>query len=214
MELNKRLDQFFLNNSRILEKEVELAELDKNETVLEIGAGDGRLTRLLSKHSNVVAIEIDRRFAPLLGKISCKTIYGDALKIIPKLDFDKVVSNIPYSLSQPILMALLKKKWKIAVLIVQKEFAQKLLEPGDKLYLVVNDCCNVAKIMDVPAGEFEPTAIDSMMILLEQKKTMDDNFWMFLTSLFRHKNKVIKSLGKRPRHLTVEEAMTLFDKTI
>ena len=140
----KSWDQFFIQNDSVLDKEVELAELNSNDTVLEIGAGFGNLTEKLAEKARVIAIEKDKRFLPYLKNIKNITaIHGNALKLLEEksLKFNKIISNIPYSLSKKILLEILKRKWKIAVLIVQKEFAEKF-SGGSKLSLLVHDCCD------------------------------------------------------------------------
>ncbi len=195
MHLNKRLDQFFLKNRSIINEEAEAAELAENDIVLEIGAGDGKLTSKLAEKCNVIAIEIDKRFIPELKKIrNAEIICGDALKILRQkregkivLDFNKIVSNIPYSLSKKILLELMRHKWDSVVIIVQKEFAQKIAS-NSRLSLLIEDCCEFEIIGYVPASAFVPTAVDSALIRLRQKKLMDERFWRFLNRIY-HKNK-------------------------
>lgn len=195
MHLKKHLDQFFLKNDSIINEEVEAASLSENDNVLEIGAGDGRLTRNLAEKCNVIAIEIDERFSPELKKIrNAEIICNDALKILRQkregknsIAFNKIVSNIPYSLSKKILLELMRHEWDSAVLIVQKEFSQKMIS-GSKLALLIEDCCEFEIIGYVPAVAFVPVAVESALIRLRQKKLMDELFWSFLNKIY-HKNK-------------------------
>lgn len=203
MELNRHLDQFFLADESIINEEVEAAGLSEDDIVLEIGAGDGGLTRKLAGKCRVVAIEIDKRFMPQLKGIkNAEIICDNVLKILRQkregkniIVFNKIVSNIPYSLSKKIILEILKHEWSIAVLVVQKEFAQKLAG-GSRLSLLVEDCCDYDVIGFIPAGAFEPPAIDSALIRLKQKKTMDTDFWNFL-GRFYHKNKNVKNVAKK-----------------
>ncbi len=203
MHLNKRLDQFFLKNGSIINEEAEAAELAENDNVLEIGAGDGKLTSKLAEKCNVIAIEIDKRFIPELKKIrNAEIICGDALKILKQkregrnnICFNKIVSNIPYSISKKIILEILRHKWNNAVMIVQKEFAQKLAGES-KLSLLVEDCCEFEIIGYVPASAFVPTAIDSALIRMRQKKLMDEHFWSFLNKIY-HKNKNVKNTADK-----------------
>lgn len=218
----KGRDQFFLQDEEILDFEAGLARLKQGDTVLEIGAGTGNLTRKIAKHANVVAIESDARFLSLLKDIdNADVIIGDALEILQakKLEFNKIVSNIPYSLSQKILVELLQHKWEIAVLCVQKEFAEKLQEKS-KLGIAVNDCCGLTYASDVPAAAFYPEAVDSSIVLLRQRRLLDPAFWQFLDAIYRKKNRntknVVKNapegLAKKKIHqLSVEELKILFE---
>ncbi len=205
MHLNRHLDQFFLADESVINEEVEAARLSGDDIVLEIGAGDGRLTRKLAGKCRVVAIEIDKRFMPQLKGIkNAEIICDDALKILRQkregkigVEFSKIVSNVPYSLSKKIILEILKHEWSIAVLVVQKEFAQKLAG-GSRLSLLIEDCCDYDIIGFIPAGAFMPPAVDSALIRLKQKKMMDSDFWNFLNK-FYHKNKNARNVaGKCP----------------
>lgn len=204
MELNKRLDQFFLEDESILSEEIETAKLTRNDIVLEIGAGDGRLTRKIAERCMVIAIEIDKRFAPQLKKISnAEVIFDNALKILRqkregKIDvkFNKIVSNIPYSISKKIVLEILKHEWDTAVLIVQKEFAQKITS-GSRLSLLIEDCCLFEIVGYIPAGAFTPPAADSALIRLKQKKVMDKDFWNFINKLYNQKNKNLRNVVEK-----------------
>lgn len=226
IKLLKSRDQFFLQDEELLGFEVQLAKLSSKDTVLEIGAGTGNLTRKIAAHCNVIAIEIDERFLPELGKISnTKVMHNDVMKVLAdkrngkiQIPFNKIISNIPYSISQDLLIELLRHNWESAVLCVQREFAQKF-QTKSKLAIAVNDCCELRYMADVPAEAFHPKAVDSAIILLKQKKLLDFSFWQFLDIIYSKKNKnarnVIKNvpekLGKKKIHqLTIEELKELF----
>lgn len=124
----------------------EYAQLSSSDTVLEIGAGDGRLTMMLAeKAGKVMAVEKDGNLVELLKKTitdknisNVEIIHGDAMEVdFPK--FNKIVSNLPYQISSPItfkLFGLVKKyKWSLAILTYQKEFAQRFFaKPCERNY--------------------------------------------------------------------------------
>ncbi|MBS3052890.1 MAG: hypothetical protein J4469_00145 [Candidatus Aenigmarchaeota archaeon] len=224
----KSRDQFFLQDEELLDFEVQLAKLGGKDTVLEIGAGAGNLTRKIAAHCNAIAIEIDERFLPELGKISnTKVMHNDAMKVLAdkrngkiQIPFNKIISNIPYSISQDLLVELLRHSWESAVLCVQREFAEKLQAKG-KLAVAVNDCCGLRYMANVPAEAFYPKAVNSSIIMLKQKKLLDYNFWQFLGILYSKKNKNVrniikdapKELAKKKVHqLTTEELKETFQK--
>ncbi|MBI2233189.1 MAG: hypothetical protein HYU56_04670 [Candidatus Aenigmarchaeota archaeon] len=224
----KSRDQFFLQDEELLDFEVHLAKLGSKDTVLEIGAGTGNLTRKIAAHCSAIAIEIDDRFLPELGKISnTKVMHSDAMKVLAdkrngkiQIPFNKIISNIPYSISQDLLIELLRHSWSIAILCVQREFAEKLQAKG-KLAVAVNDCCGLRYMSDVPAEAFYPKAVNSSIIMLKQKKLLNYNFWQFLGILYRKKNKnarniikdAPKELAKKKVHqLTIEELKETFQK--
>ncbi len=199
IRISKRLDQHFLLDNDILEREIELAGLEKGDVVLEIGPGIGNLTKLISERCKVTAIEKDRQFSALLK--GYKVIYGDALDLVKTVKFSKVVSNIPYSISQPLLLELLKCKWKKTVLVVQKEFALKMLAKS-KLAVFVNDCCDFEIDRFIPGSSFYPPAVDSALVVLEQRKPMDEKFWKFLCRIYTDKNRNVKNVARNcPKEL-------------
>ncbi|MBI2578254.1 MAG: hypothetical protein HYW26_00935 [Candidatus Aenigmarchaeota archaeon] len=189
-------DQFFLADNSTLDFEVELAGLSPSDAVLEIGAGPGNLTRKIAGKCGVVAIEEDKRFLPLLRKVeNTEVIIGDALQALEEkrsgkqyFTFNKIISNIPYSLSQKLLIELLQHEWSIAVLCVQKEFAEKLWKK-EAVAAAVADCCDSDIVRIVPATAFYPPAVDSAIIILRQKSLLNTDFWSFLKITYAKRNR-------------------------
>jgi len=144
----KHLGQNFLYDPSILKKIIRAAGISNEDTVVEIGPGPGRLTRLLADNAKkVIAIELDGElFERLKGDFiayrNVELIHGDALKF----QFDdigkfKVVANIPYYITTPIIFRLLEaKKWlKTMTLTIQKEVAERIIaKPGKKDYGVLS----------------------------------------------------------------------------
>jgi len=148
---------------------------------------------------------------------------ADALEFLEpmrgKKVFNKIVSNIPYSISQELLLEFFRHEWEIAVLIVQKEFAEKL-KSKERLGMLMSDVADVKIVKTVPAGYFYPTAVPSSLVVLKQKKMLDDKFWDFLCTLKPNKNvgSMIKqapaALAKKKVHqLTLAELKQLYKLT-
>lgn len=225
---DKSRDQFFLVDSRILDKEAELLDLKEKDVVLEIGAGFGSLTVRLAQKGRVLAVETDPGLCQFLRRIkNTVAMNNDALKILEEArrdgrtgTFDKVAGNIPYSISQDILLELLRHPWSAAVLCVQKEFADKLQDRREKLFYLLDGCCDIKEVMKVPAEKFYPPAVDSTIIILRQKKIMDDSYWKFLQKLFRARNRNVgnvfpdapqKLRGKKAGQLASGEMKRLYE---
>ncbi len=203
---SRRLGQHFLINERVIEREIEHAELSGDDVVLEIGAGIGNLTKyLLSTGCKVVAIERDPLMVRVLKErfpgARLQIICGDATKVeLPQ--FDKVVANLPFVISSAITFRLLKHEFKKAVLIYQKEFAQRLVaKPGTRAYSRVSVACYYfaeAKLLQrVPRGAFyPPPEVDAAMVeLIPRRKRLpvDEEFFLrFLAALFPYKRKTLK----------------------
>src|SRR3989338_1318375 len=132
IRLSKKLDQHFIVDDRILKREVDYAAVTSEETVLEIGPGIGTLTKhLASSAKKVIVVEKDKKFEPFLKEIpNTEVIIGDALKI----DFpecDKILSNMPYSISSGLTFKIIAQPISVAVCCVQKEFAERMIaKPG------------------------------------------------------------------------------------
>ena len=216
----KDFDQYFLTDDRTLAEEVALAKLTPKDTVLEVGAGIGNLTLHLAKKSKVLAVEKDYGFTHVLKSMpNTETIMGDALEFLApmrgKKIFNKIVSNIPYSISQELLLEFFRHEWDIAVLIVQKEFAQKLASK-ERLGMIMSDMAEVKVGRTIPASYFYPIAVPSSIVVIKQKKKLDEAFWQFLCSLKPNKNASMTKnaptvLAKKKVHqLTLGELKTLY----
>ncbi len=145
---NKRYGQNFITDSNLLKAIVSDAEVTDNDTVLEIGAGAGALTACIAdKAKHVVSYEIDRGLKPLLdqaltGYINVELIYADFMKVdaselLAKLGKSfKVVANLPYYITSPIIMRLIEQDLgESLTIMVQEEVAARLTAlPGGKDY--------------------------------------------------------------------------------
>ncbi len=224
---NKELGQHFLQDDKTLDEEVALARLTSKDVVLEVGAGLGNLTIRLSKKAKVLAVEKDYSFSRILKNIpNTDLVLGDALEFLESLreskasgKFNKIVSNIPYAISQDLLLEFFRHKWDVCVVVVQKEFAEKL-KSKERLGLVMSELAEVKIVKQVPANYFYPSAVPSSLILLKQKKLIDDNFWKFISGLKPNKNAGVAVKGapaalakKKVHQLTLAELKTLFKLT-
>lgn len=147
IHMNKKLGQNFLIDEQAVNSIVEAANIKPGDAVLEIGPGIGTLTQGLAEAgANVTAVELDRRLLEVLSKTlegyeNVRIVYGDILKVnIPEIMGTtnyKVVANLPYYITTPIIMGLLEAKLPIDVLVtmVQKEVAERMVaKPGTKDY--------------------------------------------------------------------------------
>jgi 16S rRNA (adenine1518-N6/adenine1519-N6)-dimethyltransferase len=212
--MKTKLGQNFLINKKVAEKEVEYASINAHDTVLEIGPGRGVLTNLLaSKAKKVVAVEIDKKLVEKLREILPKNvelINKDVLKMdfknLPK--FNKVVSNLPFQISSPFTFKLLDYDFELAVLIYQKEFAERMIaKPKTSNYsrLSVNVYYKAycEKLGIVPKSCFSPQPkVDSCIIKLVPRKSpafdvLDERFFFDLTrNLFNFRRKKIGTIVK------------------
>jgi len=151
LRADKRLGQNFLVSEDHVRRIAEAAELSPGDTVLEIGPGIGTLTQALAETgASVVAVELDKRFLPVLEKTlgaykNVRVIWGDVLKldILKEVGAQtfKVAANLPYYITTPIIFALLEQKLPLErlVVMVQKEVAERVVaKPGKKDYGVLS----------------------------------------------------------------------------
>ncbi|MGC8516468.1 MAG: 16S rRNA (adenine(1518)-N(6)/adenine(1519)-N(6))-dimethyltransferase RsmA [Candidatus Acidifodinimicrobium sp.] len=196
----------FLKNKAIMDKIIEAAELDKNDIVLEIGSGDGRLTeKIASKAKKVYAVEkdlflIDKSKVKLSNYKNIEFINQDILEMPFPRDVNKIISNLPYSIASPITERIIRfmnnHVDSIAVLMYQKEFGERMLAaPGytdySMLTIFCTYTCSITKIMDVSKANFRPIpSVDSIVIKIKPKNIkIDDNFINFCKLIFQHKKK-------------------------
>ena len=172
---NKDKEQHFLVNVEILDKEIDEANISKEDKIIEIGAGDGKLTReLIKKAGWVLAFEIDTRFEKNLKKIqeeagNLEVSYSSALDSSWN-GFNKIVSNIPYSLSGVILEKAISDNIEELTLIVGENF-KETLESQEKIGLIANLFFNIEFINKVDKNSFFPEPrVNSWLIKLKRKK--------------------------------------------
>lgn len=186
-KFTKSLGQNFLVDDSVPRDIVAGAEVNKEDLVIEIGPGVGTLTaQLLNAAKRVVAIELDKDLIPILNEElgsneNFSLVHNDALKvdfneIIGEEKSVKLVANLPYYVTTPIIVKLLKEnyKFKSLTIMVQKEVAERMnAEPGNKDYgalsLLVQYYCTTSIVRKVPPTCFIPRPkVDSIVIRLDR----------------------------------------------
>ena len=193
IKMSKKLGQNFLIKRGIVDEIVKAADLHDGEPVLEIGPGIGTLTQGLAQSgANVTAIELDTRLLEVLDTTlaqygNVKIVHGDVLKLdvlsIMNHEPFKVVANLPYYITTPIIMSLLESRLPIErlVVMVQKEVALRMVaKPGTKDYgalsVAVQYYTKPDIVLDVPPKSFLPApAVTSSVIccVLRDKPSVD-----------------------------------------
>ena len=193
IKMSKKLGQNFLIKRGIVDEIVHAAELTPGEPVLEVGPGIGTLTQGLAQSgADVTAIELDRRLLEVLDTTlasydNVRIVNGNVLKLdVPTIMNHKpfkVVANLPYYITTPIIMSLLESKLPIErlVVMVQKEVALRMVaKPGTKDYgalsVAVQYYTEPDIVLDVPPKSFLPApAVTSSVIrcVLRDKPPVD-----------------------------------------
>lgn len=166
----KRFGQNFLIDAHVLDKIIAAARIGPEDTVLEIGPGIGTMTQALAEHAKkVVAVEIDDNLIPILKENlgeydNIEIINNDVMKVdIEALRANKVVANLPYYITTPIIMGLLESKIPLdsITVMVQKEVAERMKAgAGTKDYgalsLAVQYYAEPYLVANVPQNCFMP----------------------------------------------------------
>ncbi|WP_319402235.1 16S rRNA (adenine(1518)-N(6)/adenine(1519)-N(6))-dimethyltransferase RsmA [uncultured Anaeromusa sp.] len=188
IRMSKKLGQNFLVDPSVVAGIVKAAGIQEQDVVLEIGPGIGTLTQGLAETgAKVVAVELDRHLLDVLahtleGYENVRIVHGDILKIDILQEVGcgpfKVVANLPYYITTPIIMELLEARLPIdyMVTMVQKEVAERMAaEPGSKAYgalsVAVQYYTKPHVLMIVPPRSFIPApAVDSAVICCERRE--------------------------------------------
>ncbi|VVB89159.1 putative ribosomal RNA small subunit methyltransferase A [uncultured archaeon] len=198
-------DQHFLIDKRVMNRIIEYGNLDSSDVVLEIGAGYGNLTELLAKRAGkVIAIEMDPQLASSIKESqNLEVVVGDVLKMdFPQ--FNKVISNLPYSISSPVTFKLLRCKFDFGILMYQHEFAKRMVAaPVSKDYgrlsVTVQYYADARILEVVPAAAFSaPPQVSSAIVKLVPRPApytvKDEDFFMrFLIAVFSQRRKTLRN---------------------
>ena len=244
IKANKSLGQNFLINDEVIENIVKSSNLSKEDMVIEIGPGLGTLTkRLLEEAGKVLCVELDKKMINILQdrfseNDKFEVINEDILKvdlnqIIKENKKDnniknvKIVANLPYYITTPIIMKLLEEKLEIEsiTVMIQKEVADRLIEiPGGKntgaITYTVYYYCESEKIMEVPNSSFipEPEVTSEVIkmnlrkipaVELENPKIM----FMIIKSAFMQRRKtLLNALTNSKVFINKEEGTQILNK--
>ncbi|MFH1225509.1 MAG: 16S rRNA (adenine(1518)-N(6)/adenine(1519)-N(6))-dimethyltransferase RsmA [Candidatus Diapherotrites archaeon] len=206
---NRRMGQNFIIEEKIIGRMLEAAHLHAGDTVLEIGAGTGFLTRELLKNAKVVAVELDETLCAVLSETlgqnpNFTLICGDFLNAqLPP--FAKIVSLPPYAISSGLIYRLSELEFEFALLVFQREFANKLTaEPGFMEYGTISVAANYFFEPQIIIGNISPACFFpkpnsfSSLVKLTPKKRFgkarnEKMFLKFVKSVFRYKNKNLRN---------------------
>ena len=232
MSKRKRLGQHFLKNPHVIKKIINYINPEPGELIIEIGAGKGALTFPLAKRAEkVIAIEKDKKFIPLLkekGFPNLEIIEADVLRlnfkdIIPVNKRVKIVGNLPYSISSPLLFKIYDQKELISecYFLLQKEVAERICaSPHTKAFAPLSIIFQIffsAKIVFyVSRTSFTPQPkVDSAFISLIKREeplfkiNSEEKFFSFLKEIFGQRRKTL--LNNLKRRYSHNEINKIFD---
>lgn len=227
---SRSLGQNFLIDENMLNKIIEAAELKEDDVVLEVGPGLGTMTKkLASRAAKVVSVEIDKSLIPIL-RYTLKTcnnveiINADFLELSLNNLIDthfkgrniKVLANLPYYITSPIIMKLLEnhETVELMVFLVQKEVAERITAgPGSRDYgvlsVIVQFFCTTRLVSVVPRTVFMPKPkVDSAILKLIPRKKISydvekESFFKVVKASFAHRRKTIYNSLKKSQELNL-----------
>jgi 16S rRNA (adenine1518-N6/adenine1519-N6)-dimethyltransferase len=202
----KQLGQHFLNSSAIAKSIVSYAQISKNDIVYEVGTGLGILTPLLcEKAQKVISIDLDEnlvRDAKIkfsnLENLILKS--GDGFKNTDS--FTIFVSNLPYSKSKDAIEWLSQTPFSHGVIMVQKEFADKLLAKSSKnrkaISIIATHAFEITMLSKVGKNNFSPPPkVDSVLLKIVKKNDLKKDLILTIHKIFSYRRKTIKNILKQ-----------------
>lgn len=203
MKKRQKLGQHFLKSKKIAETVADSAKPSKNEIILEIGTGKGILTTLLCKKArSVISYETDKKLyqnaKARFSNISNLSIkHGDGFK--SKEKFSIFVSNLPYSQSRNAIEWLMQKKFSCAVIMVQKEFSEKLVTKSKKdrkaISILAQHAFEIIPVSTVHKINFTPPPkVDSIILQLTSKRIISHDLIKSVHLLFSYRRKTLKNI--------------------
>jgi 16S rRNA (adenine1518-N6/adenine1519-N6)-dimethyltransferase len=210
----KKLGQHFLNSKSIAEKITSEANITHDDTVFELGTGLGILTPLLCNNAkNVVSIDIDedlfQKAKKKFSQINNLTLkLGDGFEETGK--FTIFVSNLPYSKSKEAIEWLATIPFSHGIIMVQKEFAEKLLTTSAKnrkaVTIIANHVFEIKNIIKVGKQNFTPNpTIDSVVLKITKKNSVDRDLIRIINKIFSYRRKKVSNILKQFGKETSEE---------
>ncbi|MFW6282939.1 MAG: rRNA adenine N-6-methyltransferase family protein [Minisyncoccales bacterium] len=178
MEIKKNPDkgQHFLVDKKILNKEIKISEVSDKDRIIEIGAGDGKLTKEIVKNAyKVRGFELDERYKNKLKELekehkNLEIIYSDATKYSWK-GFDKIVSNIPYYLGEKVIQKAVIDDVSFLTLIIGENFKEILEKQKSKSGIIANLFYDIEYIKKIEKEAFlPPPRVNSWLVRLVIKE--------------------------------------------
>ena len=239
--IRKSWGQNFIIDKNIINKIIKSIDPNSNDTILEIGPGKGALTiPLSSKVKDIIAIEIDPMLCDFLNTKNIKNlniVNQDILKWenTNYLDEVKIIGNLPYNISSPIIFKFLNTPyWNEMIIMVQKELADRMIanvstKDYSRMSIMIQTFCKIEDRFNISKHIFHPKPKVESSIIKLKRKEIDINyakFSEFIKKMFKQRRKKIKNnltteteleffknfLDLRPENIEVENYLEIFQK--
>jgi len=224
MNRRKKLGINFLRDPVIAKRIVSSVDCEDKD-VLEIGPGMGSLTKFIENYRTLTLIEMEDEFEPFLrlNFPGARIIIADALNV-KWPHFQVFISNMPYSISTPLLEKLWGNDFDVGVITIQKEVADRILasphtKDFSRLSIMMQLKFSMRKIFDIPPWKFypEPSVYSTVIRLEKNEKYIPEQFDSFLKILFSQRRKKIRNIinqeffgDNRPEELNIDQLLELY----
>jgi 16S rRNA (adenine1518-N6/adenine1519-N6)-dimethyltransferase len=224
-----KYDQHFLKDKKVVDKCIKNAKINNGDIILEIGAGKGFLSEKIIREEpeKLIIVEIDKTLKNDLKKIcennsNVEIHIKSIFDVIEDLNFNKILANIPYSITEPFFKKLISKTPEKSIILFSKKSYNLINNKKSKWKYYLNAFFEIKEIMEVSGDSFEPkTKVKSSLVEFELKEIANSKFEEFFRTLFskekrRAKNAIVYSIheilniGKREIIKKIEERSLYF----
>ncbi|MEM0230863.1 MAG: rRNA adenine N-6-methyltransferase family protein [Candidatus Woesearchaeota archaeon] len=155
------MDQHFLNNRDNIMEIITLLEVMPEDIIFEVGAGIGTITKNIPKCKKVYAVEIEPKTFEILKKEVqhldyVEPILGDAIKVISKINFNKIISSTPFLICEPLMHQLFLREYEKAILLLPKRFSDRIAAKNTKLGLFADAFLRMNFVREILPESFSP----------------------------------------------------------
>jgi 16S rRNA (adenine1518-N6/adenine1519-N6)-dimethyltransferase len=192
----------YMIDKTVIDYIVKISELKETDVVLEIGCGKGALTKELISFSLVVAVDIDND-VPFFASDRLLVVHGNILEIISHLkerfDFNKIISNIPYGISEPLFKRLFRTEFDMCILTIGRNFAELLKKKDNRISIIANNLFSIRQMMSVPRKAFNPVPrVDSVILKISrtQPKQLNPVAKIYRDLVFLDNKKIKNAIEK------------------
>ncbi len=208
--------QHYLIDKAFAQFIVDHGELTADDIVLEIGYGQGALTKLLEKKCAVIAIDIaDNRWKSNRVTFYTGNILEEFDVLSKKHHCNKIISNIPYAISEPLLRKLFKSDFDLAILLIGKNFAELLAGGNNRIGILAQSFYDIEILRTVPKKSFHPQPrVDSAIVRIEPKPLdmLSQKAVIYKKLVLLDEKKLINAFEKIFVHKTKKEIAALCKK--
>jgi len=191
-------DQHYMIDQNVISAIINAGAFKTSDTVVEIGPGKGALTKhLAGKVKKLIVIDIDPKHLKELSSLTnTEIIIGDALTVLPTLDLPtsfKLISNLPYSLCEPLFLRLPRLSPSRCIFTTGRNFYDILFDPSTKLSTIAHSSFTIRHLLDILPESFSPPPrVISCTFILDKKESPDPEEHL-LASIFKQHDKKLKN---------------------